>query len=100
MPRRRSAPVRSQALLDAGLTMLAIVAALLLLRLLFRLIAIPGRVWSGETLYAITDPLVLPLALLPGGDRVMFGSATLADMTAAALILIVPAFWLSRPRRA
>lgn len=98
--RRRSAPVGSQTLFDAGLTILAIAAALLLLRVLYRLLAIPGRVWSGDTLYTLTNPLVLPLSLLPGGSRVMLGDATLADITTAALIVIVPAFWLSRTRRA
>lgn len=83
-----------------ALTGLAVVAALLALRLLFRLLSVPTRVWSGEVLYALTDPLVAPLALIPGGGRPIAGMASLADITTAALVFAVPLFMLSRPKRA
>ena len=98
-PRRRPSALRSQPAIDAGITILAVAAALLLLRVLFRLLSIPDRVWSGEVLYAITGPLVLPFASLPGGNRIMAGQATLADITTAALVVVVPWFMLSRPPR-
>ncbi|MGI9252696.1 MAG: hypothetical protein ACR2J8_03045 [Thermomicrobiales bacterium] len=97
-PKRRSRSGRSLPLLESSITLLGIASALLLLRLLFRLLSIPNRVWSGQTLYAITDPLVLPFALLPSGDRPVIASATLADITAAALVFIIPWFLLSRRR--
>lgn len=96
---RRASPARSQFAMEMLLTALAIVAALLSLRLLFRLLSVPTRVWSGEVLYALTDPLVAPLAMIPGGGRPVVGQASLADITAVALVMAIPLFVLSRPKR-
>jgi uncharacterized protein YggT (Ycf19 family) len=98
-PRRpRSTTANSQSTLELALTVLGILAALLLLRALFRLASVPDRVWSGQTLYALTDPFVLPLELIPGGSRIIAGDATLAEITVAALVFLIPAFLLSRRR--
>ena len=96
---RRPAALRSQGFTGLAITLLGIVSALVLLRLVFLVLSIPALVWSGDTIYSLTEPLVFPLTLLPGGSRPIVGAASLADITAAVLVLIVPGFLLSRPRK-
>jgi len=98
--RRRNAHVlRSQVALELALTLLAVVAGLLLLRTLLLAAGIDEQSWSRSALSVATGPLVLPLQAIPGGSRTIIGSATLADVTAAVLLLAVPIFVLSRPAR-
>ncbi|MBA2521243.1 MAG: hypothetical protein H0V24_16415 [Chloroflexia bacterium] len=70
--------------------MLALAGAFILLRLVFKLLSVPGRVWTGGLVYWITDPLLWPLTLFPASDRAFLGEATLKEVTAVALILMVP----------
>ncbi len=97
--RRNSQILRSQVALELALTVLAVAAALALLRTLLLIGGVDDRTWSGSLLAAATQPLVLPLQLLPGGSREVVGSASLADLTTAVLLLVLPVFILSRPAR-
>lgn len=96
LPHRQRQALRAQLAAEIGLTLLAVAAALLVLRVAFKLAEIGPRVWSGAALYRLTEPLVLPLALLPGGARPILGAASLADITAAVSAIVVPLFLLSR----
>jgi hypothetical protein len=95
--RRNSQMLRSQVALELALTVVATVAGLALLRTLVLAFEIRGRTWSGSLLVAATEPMVLPLGLLPGGSWQVFGTATLADLTTSMLLLALPVFVLSRP---
>lgn len=90
---------RSQLAMELLLTVLAAATALLFLRVAVASLAVGDGVWSGATVIRITDPLVLPFALLPGGERTLIGNATLAELTPAALAVAVPLFAFSRRRR-
>lgn len=81
---RRPIDVRSQLALELALLALAVVTAALLLRVLFRSLRIGERIWSGSVVYRLTDPLVWPLARLPGAERPVIGDATLPDLTTLA----------------
>ncbi|HYO30358.1 MAG TPA: hypothetical protein VER37_07230 [Thermomicrobiales bacterium] len=92
--------LRSQLALELALSALAVVAGLALLRAVIHAIGIAEQTWTASFLDAATDPLVRPLQLIPGGSRSVVGQASLADLTTAVLLLVVPAFFLSRPPRA
>ena len=92
--------LRSQLALELALSALAAVAGLALLRAVIHAIGIAEQTWTASILDAATDPLVRPLQLISGGSRSVIGRASLADLTTAVLLLVVPAFFLSRPARA
>lgn len=99
---RRSRPPsphvpHSQLAVELALTFLAVVVALTLLRAFILVAGIGERTWTESLLFAATRPFVLPLELLPGGRRVILGAASLADLTTAALLLVLSVFVLSRP---
>jgi len=89
---------RSQLALELFLNAYAGVAALLIARCLMKIETISPRVWTGRTVYRLTDPLLTPLNLLPGADHRLIGGATLADLTALFLLLVIP-LWLITHRR-
>lgn len=95
---RKVQVLRSQLALEVALTAYALVGAALVVRLALLVLQIPDRVWIGETVYAVTAPLVWPLTRLPGGATRLVGSATLADITALALVALVPVVLLARDR--
>lgn len=90
--------LRSQLALEVALTAYALVGAALVVRLALRLLGVPARVWAGESVYALTDPLVWPLQRLPGGTGELLGTATLADLTAVAIVALVPIALMARDR--
>lgn len=98
LDRGESRFVRQQLAFELALNAYALVAALLLLRFLLLAIEISPRVWTGSTIYGLTDRLLLPLRLLPGDDRRLIGEATIADLTAVALLLVVPVWLIVRRR--
>lgn len=95
-PRRATDVTRSRAAAELGLTAVAIVAALLIMRVLFAATGVSERVIAGAVVYGASAPLVLPLEMIPAGSRPFVGGATLADVTAAVLVLTVPLFLVSR----
>jgi len=98
-PRRGAAQVaRPQLALELALTAYAVIGALLIVRGVLLVLRIGPRVWSGATMYRLTDPLLLPLTLVPGADRRLLGDATLADVTAIVALIFVP-LWLAMRRR-
>ena len=88
--------LRSQLALEVALTSYALVAALLLVRLLFLLLRVHSRIWSADGIYTVTDPIVWPLTLLPGANRTLVGFAALPDLTAVALVAVVPLLAVAR----
>ena len=96
---RRSPQVRrSQVAIEVALTVYALLGAALILRLVFLAIGVDDRVWAGATVYGLTNRLVWPLTLLPGANRPLLGDAALPDLTAVAVVALVPVALLARDR--
>lgn len=98
LSRRNAQVVRSQFPLEVMLSALALAGGLVLLRLVFKLLRVPSRVWTGSLVYSVTDRLVWPLTLLPGSDRAVLVDASLADVTAVAILLLLPLLLAVRTR--
>lgn len=88
---QRAAQVaRSQLALRLGIAAYAAASTLLILRCLALLLSFPGSVWTVQVILSISAPIVLPLSLVPAAQRVIVGSATLADLTAALILIALP----------
>ncbi len=97
--RRVSQVGRSQLAVRLGLAIYAGLGALIALRTFVLFLGFPPTVWTIETILSISEPVVLPLTFLPPADRVIVGSATLSDVTAALLLLALPLLFLNRRGR-
>ncbi|MFN8676180.1 MAG: hypothetical protein U0Z70_07380 [Thermomicrobiales bacterium] len=94
---RRSARVaRSQLATRLGLALYAGLTTVVAMRCLVLFFSLPASVSSVSTILAISDPIVLPFRLLPVAERAVLGSATLADLTAALILLALPLPFLGR----
>ncbi len=91
--------LRSQVALEVALTAYSFVGAAVLLRFLLLLLEVEPGVWTGQTIRTVTAPIVWPLTLVPGADRLLIGLATLPDLTAVAVVVLVPLALLARRRR-
>jgi hypothetical protein len=99
-PVRRSARVaRSQFAVRLGLALYAALGAAILLRSIVLVLAFPASVGSISAILTATDPIVLPLTLLPGAHRGLVGALTLADLTAAIVLIAAPLPLLGRHAR-
>ena len=97
-PRRNEAEeARPQLATEVLLNLYVLACVAALARLLLRIMAIDDRLWIGSTVYRLTNPVVWPLAQLPGAGRTLLGEATLPDLTLIAVLILIPLFILSRP---
>lgn len=88
---RRAAQVaRSQLAMRLGLAVYAVASMVIVLRCLILMLSFPPTVWTVKTILSLSAPLVLPLTLLPAAQRAVIGSATLADLTAALVLMALP----------
>ena len=90
---------RSQLALEVALAAYALVGALLTVRLVFLIIGVGDRVWSGALLYRLTRPFARPLSLIPGSGIEVVGDASLADVTLVGVVVLVPLAMLARGDR-
>jgi hypothetical protein len=97
--RRPSQVAKSQLALRLGLAIYAALCAAMALRMVVLLFRFPDTVWAVQTILSLSAPIVLPLSFLPSGERVVIGSATLADVTAALLLVALPLPLLGRRGR-
>jgi len=84
--------------LEVGLAIYALLAALLLVRVAFLAVGISELVWAGATVYALTNPLILPFTFFEVARQPLLGRATLGDLTALGLVVLVPLTLLVRDR--
>lgn len=96
--RRNAQVIRSQFALELVLSALAVVSAFVILRLVFKLLSITDRAWTGGLVYGLTEQVVWPLSLLPGANRAFMGAATLKEVTAAAVVMMLPLILIGRNR--
>lgn len=76
--------------------MYAGVSALVGLRCLLLILGFPDTVWTVKSILSISAPLVLPFAIVAPAPRPMIGAATLSDLTAAVLLVVLPLPFLGR----
>jgi len=88
--RRSVQVVRSQLALRIGLAIYAILCLATILRCAVLILDYPNTVATVRTILVASAPIALPFSVLPGAERVILGSATLADITAALLIVAAP----------
>ena len=88
---RRAAQVaRSQLAVRLGIALYAVLCAALALRCAVLVFGLPDTVWSVRVILAASQPIVAPLSFIPAGSRMVLGSATLSDLTAAVVFLVLP----------
>ena len=94
---RRAAQVaRSQFALRLGLAVYAAVCSLLALRLVVLVFGFAATVDTVSAIIALSEPIVLPLKLIPPANRTAVGSATLADLTSGIILLSAPLLFIGR----
>jgi hypothetical protein len=94
---RRAAQVaRSQLALRLALVLYSLLVATALLRIVIQVMELPSTVWSVNLILAASRPVTFLLTFVPGGGRVVLGSATLADLTATIFLLAAALPFLSR----
>lgn len=96
--RAASRASRSTTAVELALNVFAAAGALLVVRLLLLILDVSARVWAGMTVYRITNPMVRPIEFIPGAQRHVIGAASLADVTAIAILLMVPLWLIARSR--
>jgi len=81
--RRRGAQLstRSQLATEMLLTVFAAVGSIIVLRTVLVVLDVSDRVWIGEFVYGLTDPVTDLLAFIPGATRVIYGNLTVIDVT-------------------
>lgn len=89
-PTRQSQTLRSQVATELLLNVYAVIASLILLRLVLEVLHVSNRVWFGGIIYRVTDPVVNVLAVFPGARQQAVGSLTMVDMTLVALVILFP----------
>jgi hypothetical protein len=94
--RRNAQVIRSQFALELVLSAVALAGAFVVLRLVFKVLSVSERVWTGGLVYTVSDRLVWPLTLLPGSRRAVWGEATLAELTAVAIAVMLPLLFAIR----
>ena len=99
-PRRGTPQVaRSQVALELVLNLYALLGVAIVARCLLLAIGVDRRLWIGALVYRLTDPLALPLTLLPGASRRLIGDLALPDVTLLAVLVLVPLGVLARGQR-
>ena len=94
--RRAVQVARSQLGVRLGLALYAALSTLMGLRIILLVLGFPTTVWSVEALQAISSFIVMPLTLLPGADRPILLNLTLAEISAALILMALPLPLLGR----
>ena len=89
-PPRQNQTLRSQVATELLLNGYAVVAALVVLRVVLVALDVSDRVWFGGFVYRLTDPVVNALKVVPGAGRAVVGPLTMIDMTLMALVILFP----------
>lgn len=66
------------------------VTALILLRTVFVVLDVSGRVWTGQFVYGLFEPVTNVLALIPGAERVLIWNLSMVDLTLLVPVLLFP----------
>lgn len=89
MERRRiQMSTRSQLATELLLTAFALVGSIIVLRTLLVALDISDRVWIGEFVFGLTNPVTRLLGFLPGADLVVYRNLTTVDLTLLAVLFL------------
>lgn len=90
-PRRGNVQtLRSQLATELLLNGFALVAVVIVFRIILVLLDVSDRIWIGSVIYGLTDPVVGALELIPGAETRLLGGLTLADVTLASILVLFP----------
>lgn len=81
---------RSQLATELLLALFAAVGTIIVLRTLLVLLNVSERIWIGEFVFGLTQPVTDLLASLPGAQRVVYGGLTVVDVTLLAVLVLFP----------
>ena len=81
---------RSNLAVRLGLAVYAATCAVVFLRCAVLILGFPDSVWSVDAVLTLSSPMVYLLSAIPSSHRLILGSATLSDLTAALLLLVAP----------
>lgn len=90
---------KSSLAIEILLNIYAVVAVLVIARLILLAAGVVATLPLSSRLYGVTAPLLSPFSILPGSDTMVIGNVTLPDATLLALLLLVPLAALARSRR-
>jgi hypothetical protein len=90
---------RSQLAVRLALGIYAAFSAAILLRCAVLALQFPDSVWTVKLILAVSAPVVFPFMLAPAAARIVFGSASLADITALVVLFAVPLLLIGRRKR-
>jgi hypothetical protein len=88
--RRRANATRSQLATELLMLAYSLVAAAILFRTVLVVLGISDRVWLGEFVYGMSDPLTNVMSRFPGATRNVLGRLTLLDVTLLAVVVLFP----------
>ncbi len=97
--RRAARVARSRVAVRLGLIVYSALSALLLLRCMVLVLQFPNSVNSVAAIIATTDPIVFPLTVVPGAHRSILAGLSLADVTAAVVLIAAPLLLVGRQTR-
>jgi uncharacterized protein YggT (Ycf19 family) len=79
--RRAQMSARSQLATELLLIAFSAVGSIILLRTVLVVLDVSDRVWIGQFVYGITNPVTRLLAYLPGASHTIYGNLTVVDVT-------------------
>jgi hypothetical protein len=80
--------MRSQLATELLLNSFAVVASVILLRTVLIVLSITERVWIGQFVFGLTNPVTDVLEFLPGAQRELVWHLTIIDFTLLGLVLL------------
>ena len=81
---------RSQAAILIGIVIYAAGGALIVARSIVLGLGIDRSYWTGDFIIGITDLVLAPLRIVPGGNTELIGLLTLSDLTALVAVIAAP----------
>jgi len=86
--RRVQLSSRSQLATELLLTAFAAVGSIIILRTVLVLLDVTDRIWIGQFVYGLTNPVTRVLDYLPGAGRHLWGNLTTVDITLLAVLCL------------
>jgi uncharacterized protein YggT (Ycf19 family) len=86
--RRVQLSTRSQLATELLLTAFAAVGSIIVLRTVLVVLGVTDRIWIGQFVYGLTDPVTRVLEYFPGASRQIWGNLTTVDITLLAVLCL------------
>jgi uncharacterized protein YggT (Ycf19 family) len=80
--------MRSQLATELLLNSFAVVGSVILLRTVLVVLSITDRVWIGEFVFGLTDPVTDVFEFLPGAGRELLWNLTIIDFTLLGFVVL------------